>query len=228
MIALLGDIHGDAAALRMLVARSANAGASCIIQLGDFGVYPSVFHRLTRVAKESPIPIYFIDGNHEDHAIIEAWPCEAGKYEVVKDKLIYLQRGTYHDIDGRLFACLGGAGSIDKAARLASNMHWSPGEQIRDEEVARLVNIFEMPIAAMLTHTPPQEYINKWFDISPIRSAYVRRCFGAPEDWFDPSAHKVQEAWEKLGRPQLFCGHMHVQKRDEQVMILDIDQLVLF
>lgn len=226
MLALLGDIHGDYSVLHDAVTKARANGASALIQLGDFGIYPSYVAMFVHVARQSPIPIYFIDGNHEDYGIIKSWPNE-DQYHLVKDKLIYLKRGTVLELDGRRIGCLGGAGSIDKATRIRQKLDWFPEEQINPDDSFALMKLAaQNPVDFFVTHCPPQEIITKHFDRPPVGLIERQRWWGVPPEWFDPSAHVVQNMWSVMGKPRLYCGHMHRAVQDDTVRILDINEVV--
>lgn len=223
MIAFLGDIHGDAATL-LAKARSAHKdGATALIQVGDFGVYKFCLDAFFELGPLSPIPIYFIDGNHEDYRIVRSWPSTEPK-ELVPGKLTYVPRGTVLTIGGLRVGFLGGAGSIDYNMRTEGSDWWPNEEQIKDEEVDKL--IAAGPVDVLAVHTPPRGFIDRYFDTTPERARRSRLAFGAAPDWVDPSADKVQRAWEALGKPPLYCGHMHAAIRvTEKVRLLDINEL---
>lgn len=223
MIALLGDIHGSVEAL-LSGARSAHkSGATLLIQVGDFGVYPSYFDALCEAADLSPIPIYFIDGNHEHYPMVRSWPSSTPT--TFGTDLTYIPRGTVLELDGLRVGFLGGAGSIDYAYRTAGGDWFPDDEQIKDHEVERLVA--SGPVDVLVTHTPPRSVIDQFFDTTPAKAASARRMFGAALDWTDPSADKVQAAWDALNRPMLYCGHMHRAISLPGVRVLNINELVL-
>lgn len=232
MIALLGDIHGDPLALASAAARAGANGASVLVQLGDFGAWPGMLSKLVAAAKGSPIPIYFVDGNHEYFPLLQEWWGQmandgASVYHVLRDKLHYVRRGSVLTLDGRTIAFLGGAGSIDYRLR-RPGVDWFPEEQIQDADVARLE-----PWAAnrgkgvdfMATHCPPQHVVTKYFETPRLRALEARRAYGAPSDWSDPSTGKVESAWHRLGCPPLYCGHMHETIQDGSVRLLNINEL---
>jgi len=72
MILLLGDIHGNAGVLREAINKAEMVGdVTAIIQVGDFGLYPENEHYFKSVVEKSTIPIYFIEGNHDDCNLIQ-------------------------------------------------------------------------------------------------------------------------------------------------------------
>lgn len=221
VIAIAGDIHGDSQLLNSALQKAVAAGAVALIQAGDFGVYPFTLEHLMAVAASSPIPVYFIDGNHEHYPIIKSWPSTECK--TIAPNLTYVPRGVVLEIAGLRVGFLGGAGSIDYAYRKAGRDWFPNDEQIADASVDAL--IAAGPVDILITHTPPRSTVDKFFDISPARARASRRLFGAAPDWTDPSADKVQRAWEALGRPPLYCGHMHRAVEDYPVRILNIGEI---
>jgi hypothetical protein len=232
MIALLGDIHAMPGVLEYAIRKAREEKfCSAIIQVGDFGVYPHVLDYFKRIAETSPVPIYFVDGNHEKFSIIKQWweimeITHDSTFHLVQDKLIYVRRGSVLNIDGRRIGFLGGAASIDFAYR-SKGYDWFDEEVIRDEDCERLLQqAAGRPLDFLVTHSPPQRVITKHFDNPPERALRVRQAFGAPDDWYDPGAHRLDAVWEKLGFPKNYCGHMHRSIADGQCRILNINELL--
>ena len=223
-IALLGDIHGDARTLLARAKSAAEQGATVLIQVGDFGVYKFSLDALVEAAGASPIPILFIDGNHEDYRMVGAFPTSEPKE--IAPKLTYVPRGSVLYVENIRIGFLGGAGSIDYNYRTKDSDWWPDAEQIKDGEVERLLSAGEVDV--LVTHTPPRSIIDRFFDTSPIKAQQARRMFGAAPDWTDPSADKVQRAWDALNRPPLFCGHMHRTVLYENVHILNIGEMTFY
>lgn len=176
-----------------------------------------------RAAEASPIPIFFVDGNHEDYRMVGAYPKTEPKQ--IAPNLTYVPRGSVLYVENARVGFLGGAGSIDYNYRTKDSDWWPDAEQIQDSEVERLLFAGEVDI--LVTHTPPRSIIDQFFDTSPIKAQMARRMFGAAPDWVDPSADKVQRVWEALQKPPLYCGHMHVSVRHENITVLGVGELVL-
>lgn len=210
-VVLLGDIHGVTKVLEA-VDRFASTDPKIVagIQVGDLGWYEQtvpLFHSLNL-----KLPWYWIDGNHEDFSLFR-------KYEVVTEvapNLFYVPRGTVMEVGGMKIGFLGGASSVDKQARLRLGWHWSADENITDEDIAKFDGVDSVDL--LITHCPPQSIIQKHFD--PMKLIY----FGLSPLWRDPSADKVEALWERLGKPNLVCGHMHEPVTDGNVRILDINE----
>ena len=220
-VLILGDIHGVWYYLRDAVKKAVENGCVAIIQVGDFGLMSWRMNHmddaaLWQIVKDSPIPIYFIDGNHDDCTY---WTQKSGIYRV-KDNLFYIQRGTITNIADIQFAFLGGAGSIDKDYRIRNRFHWDKCEQIATEDVSRLFtnwdNLGKPQIDVLVTHTPPNSIIQSNFD--PLGKIQ----YGVGVDWVDPSAYVVEDVWNGLNNPLNISGHMHRSVRGPNYQILDI------
>jgi len=217
-ILLLGDVHGDYRILQQAVDEAIARDATAVIQLGDFGLFPGNEQKFYQVC-QSDIPIYFIDGNHDD---CTRWM----NYETVgkvfgNSNLHYVPRGSVLEIDGRTIAFMGGAASIDKAWRLKDGHHWDQNEEVTQADVDRLLkNAAGKNIDMFITHCPPQTMINEHFD--PRNKLW----FGVGLDWHDPSQTFIEEAWHKIGTPQIYSGHMHRFVETATATILDINQIM--
>lgn len=221
MICLLGDIHGIAYSLDKAINDARKKGATALIQLGDFQLYlsnPSA-RLFYEVVKKSPIPVYFIDGNHDD---CTHWKQYNSVTRIWDDaNLWYVPRGTVMDIDGHTIAFMGGAGSIDKQFRLQHGYTWDENENISPNDVSRIIeNANGKQIDMLLTHCPPNSVVNKHFD--PVN----KLLFGVGLDWHDPNQDVIEDIWSRFGHPMLYCGHMHRSVHGQTYRILNIDELV--
>jgi UDP-2,3-diacylglucosamine pyrophosphatase LpxH len=221
MILLLGDIHGNHSRLRYAIHKAVQTDATAIIQVGDFGLFGNGDSAagFYNICKESPIPVYFIEGNHDDcvrwvqyEEVSRVWP---------DANLWYVPRGTVMELDGRTIAFMGGAASIDKDYRLRQNMHWDENENITPAQIARLLKNAEgKQIDLFITHCPPNSVIEEHFDNSN------KLYFGVGLDWTDPNQQIIEDLWHKLGTPMVYSGHMHRRVGGVSYRILDIDELV--
>ena len=78
----------------------------------------------------------FIDGNHENHALLDTFPVEewhGGKIHRIKPSVIHLMRGQVFEIAGKTFFTMGGASSTDKEYR-TENVSWWARELPSAEE----------------------------------------------------------------------------------------------
>lgn len=224
MIGILGDTHGNFVRLRKAAEQAHSNGAHSLIQVGDFGYYAGMtaFQNFL-VSNPLPLPVYWIDGNHEEHEHFldnhDGLPIQ-----LVNTNCWFIPRGSVLEVDGRTIAFMGGASSIDKKYRITNHWHWSPLEDIRykdmmqmDLELASVGNKVDM----MITHVPPQSVIAAYFD--PRESSMY---FGVPLDYVDPNAKYIESLWQQLGYPPLYCGHMHRSITERTCTILNIDELI--
>ena len=120
----------------------------------------------------------FIDGNHENHDLLDKYPVEewhGGKVHKISDHIIHLMRGQVFTIDGITFFTMGGAESTDKKYRKEGVSWWArelPSDEEYEEALRNLEKVdFEVDI--VLTHCAPEGYIGK--NMSPIYNSNISR-----------------------------------------------------
>lgn len=225
MIGFLGDVHSQEIGVKKVIAAIEEHNKNCVefnnpekiitalIQVGDWGIKSQYMNTI-----KPSIPIYWIDGNHEDYEYIRR--INSGTTPVnVSENIFYVPRGTVLELDGRRIAFMGGAASVDKAWRTPGK-DWFPDENITLQQIRKLDTAKNIDI--LVTHVPPQSIIRKHFN--PLNLL----MFGLSVDWVDPNAVAVEDIWKDLGYPQIFCGHMHQHIVDDKCTILDINELIAF
>ncbi len=99
----------------------------------------------------------FIDGNHENHNALNAYPVtewHGGKVHQISDSVYHLMRGQVYDIDGLSFFTMGGADSVDKYHRVI-NVSWWENEMPSKAEYEEAMNNLEkhnMKVDYVITH----------------------------------------------------------------------------
>lgn len=221
MIMLLGDIHGDINVLKNAIKIAMAKKATALIQVGDFGLMQKhgIETGFYNAIKDSTIPVYFIEGNHDD---CSRWVEHTEVTQIYLDaNLFYIPRGTVMEIDGRTIAFMGGAASIDKNYRLRQNMHWDSKEEVTQENINLLLKNAEgKKVDMFITHCPPQTVVDEHFD------PRNKLMFGVGLDWNDPSQDFIENAWKALGYPFIYSGHMHRFVEGMTYCIIDINQLL--
>jgi Icc-related predicted phosphoesterase len=208
-ICFVGDIHGEFEFFEKLPKRVELPSDMTFIQVGDFGWYPQ---NIQYFPQNFPNPVYFIDGNHEHFPLIRG----VTEIKEVKPNLFYVPRGTVMEIDGWTIGFIGGGESVDRYWR-TKEIDWFPDERVTEEDVNKLLNCGKK-IDILVTHAPPKIAID--YNFTPIR----RESWSLPRDWEDVSAQRIEHLWNNLGRPRLYCGHMHRSVKWNNVRILDINE----
>jgi hypothetical protein len=190
-ILVAGDTHANERNIKRLMDTAARCGCQAVIQVGDFGYWPHetggrwFLRNAEKMAWQKKIPLFWIDGNHENHAMIDRYlrdspssdrlvgiptaqltpkipgrgkSGQASSPDVPKrteDWLRYLPRGYRWEWEGVHLLALGGAWSVDREFRQPGRSWW-PGETINDEDVVRACEGGRVDV--MVTHDAPGEY----------------------------------------------------------------------
>ncbi|WP_246361985.1 metallophosphoesterase family protein [Paenibacillus alba] len=106
MIYITGDVHGSISIGRRLNTKNFPEQKKMtkddfVIISGDFGLIwngdKEDQYWLKWLHKEKPFTTLFIDGNHENHDMLDAYPVEiwnGGKVHRINDSVIHLMRGN--------------------------------------------------------------------------------------------------------------------------------------
>jgi predicted phosphodiesterase len=147
-IAFLGDTHGNWGHIKRfyeyLSVTDLLDDIDAVVQVGDFGFWEHKQHGVEfldcvdRIAANRGVPLYWIDGNHENFELLyenyvqEKWD----EFIPIRDNVIYIPRGKTWEWDGVKFMAFGGAYSVDKSAR-TPYISWWPHETPTMVEVDR-------------------------------------------------------------------------------------------
>lgn len=148
-----------------------------------------------------PYTILFIDGNHENHELLNSYKIEkwnGGKIHRINDSLIHLMRGQVFNIDGTTFFTMGGAMSTDKEYRIEGISWWKEEEPSIKELKEGLINLdkHHWKVDYVLTHTAPLHVLKL------INALY---CMENLSDY-------LQIIDDKLTYKKWFFGHFHDDK----------------
>lgn len=212
MIRFVGDLHGEWSTLHNMDL----SGVTAIVQVGDFGFYS----QLLGDWKLLGIPVYALDGNHEQHTLLNH--NADAPYEVVKG-LWYVPRGCVFELDGRRIGACGGAASIDYRYRTDGKDWFSVLEQPTNAQIKRLVDVHTTtPCDILVTHTIPQSECDKTIGPPPL-------IFGQPANWYDPSMLILEALLSVKGNTPWFAGHFHRNVcTPAGIRVLDIEEYVDF
>lgn len=143
-VGIAGDWHGNAPWACRVVRAMREAGVSRVYQVGDFGLWSGAHGRryletLHKVLDELDMVVYVVLGNHEDYTRVASMRSGQDGWLYMKglSRIRYAPRAHTWIDTGCRFASLGGAGSIDRLARVEGDTWW-PQEEILDSDVEEL------------------------------------------------------------------------------------------
>jgi Icc-related predicted phosphoesterase len=223
---LAGDWHGDVNHMRGVYAKACRVEADIIVQLGDFGygwrrsqfkgtggmVECTFVEQVEKMVKETGIPCYWLDGNHENFDFLyevelpRRTPEPDGTYQL-REGVFYMPRGTMMHWGGYRFLICGGATSLDRAEREPGYSWWWQ-EALTDEDVEKCKAQGRADF--LLTHDFPIE--------CTIRDRHLDPYWG-PE-----AMHATMENRKRVSQVLAACkaravihGHLH-RAYSEQIM----------
>jgi len=189
-ILICGDTHGNNAWWARLVEYAQKHACEKIVQLGDFGYWEhrregvEYLDKTSKKATMAGIPIYFIDGNHENHPLLwERYPPGEDGFCKLRENLYYIPRGNSWTWDGVKFLGIGGAYSVDKPWRVQEEETyreprtlWWPTELIRDVDVQKCLEVGKVDV--VFSHDCPTGIelpgIGGEYPVSNANRAYLR------------------------------------------------------
>lgn len=152
-IAFMGDTHGNLPYTHKALRYAAKNSSDLVVSVGDFGFWgDSYTQNVGEEAGRLGLQVFFVDGNHERHDLLNSLPVREDGFRVLHDNVAHIPRGTVWTWDGVNFLGLGGAHSVDRQWRTPS-VDWFP------EETLTYGQLFEasqaLNIDVMVTHDCP-------------------------------------------------------------------------
>ncbi len=140
-----------------------------LIICGDFGLpwYNDVQDlQCLEWLAQKPFEILFVDGNHENFDLLNAFPVEVrygGKVHKLYDNIFHLMRGEVYEIEGKIFFAFGGASSYDKFMREEHISWWTEEVYNKEELFTAVGNLVRVgyEVDYVITHTAPRKFINQ-------------------------------------------------------------------
>ena len=204
-----GDSHKSISYLRDMAQKANEFGCDVMFSMGDFGYWPRIptgvafLESATRLANKYNMPIFFLDGNHEDFKMLEdvhGALTFTDRFHEVRPRVFYSPRGHTFEWDGVRFMTMGGAYSVDRSNNVLGE-GWFLEEEITLPQARRAQNAGKIDI--LLCHDAP--------DIVDLRTHMSR--------YVTMESAKMNR--RLLGdivrstRPQLVIhGHHHLSYRD--------------
>lgn len=217
-----GDTHGNLDWIETLSTLAAQHRCAGVLQLGDFGLWPDQrvlrFEKrvalnegwLDAVAESASLQGVwwrFLDGNHDAHPLArQQYPVGPNGIRPIRSGLVdWADRGSRWEWCGRVFAALGGAVSVDRAARTEGYSYWPTEEIAADDLRVLFARAGGTGVDVLLTHDAPQLPPGKRpIADSPVAVACMR------------STHMVRQAADGVQPKLLMHGHFH---RDYQAVL---------
>lgn len=135
-----------------------------VIVCGDFGgIWDGEKHdaECLRDLEDRSFTTLFIDGNHENFDLLNAFPMESwngGKIHRINDSVLHLMRGQIFQLENKTFFTMGGGNSIDKEYRLPGRSWWSqemPSE-VEYDEARKNLKLHGNKVDYIITHAAPE------------------------------------------------------------------------
>ncbi|EFQ84359.1 Ser/Thr phosphatase family protein [Aeromicrobium marinum DSM 15272] len=153
-----GDWHGEVDAVVAAMRAAQNHGCEVVVQLGDLGILwpgekPTLFDRpLMQAVSDAGVTFVFIDGNHDNHAALNAYDRDRHGWAEVLTGIWWAPRGHRWTWSGVTFGALGGAFSVDRTYRIEGVDVWCDLEEPTRADVQRLG---PAGLDVLLTHDVP-------------------------------------------------------------------------
>ncbi len=169
MIYVTGDTDGDISRFsdEFLPNQSEWTENDYLIICGGFGF---IFLNNERekenldLLEQKPYMILWIDGNHENFAVLSQYPVEewnGGKIHRIRRNIFHLMRGQCFTIEGKKFFTMGGAYSINRVWREKKVSYWDEelpsDEEYKEASSTILANNNEFDY--IITHTAPKQVL---------------------------------------------------------------------
>lgn len=218
-IMFAGDIHGNSEHAEWLFDHAVENKVDVIISCGDFGYWPHYgwgkhfLNSVEYMARENQIMFYWVDGNHENHDILDMIVEEEGADAPIpmgSKWLNYIPRGCVFTIGSTTIMGYGGAYSWDWKDRELGISYWRQ-ELINDYKVAELP---EQKVDILVTHEAP---LGKTISYKDEIAISVRQ------------RELVSEIQEKVNPSLHVCGHHHIREtwmnNETEVHVLGRDEM---
>jgi Icc-related predicted phosphoesterase len=193
-IYIAGDIHGRFDLLNIWIRDN---HPDILICCGDFGYWPRDIGNLVDQIVPGSTKIFFCDGNHEQHDLLDQLKKDQGLYPInVTTNTFFCPRGTIINFNGYNFLFFGGADSIDKNMRTIK-FDWFPQEVISytDVEVFMEHNS-DRNVDVVISHTCPNIILD---DMLKYNGAKTN----------DPSCKALDFIYEHTKPKMWYFGHWH-------------------
>lgn len=210
-ILITGDKHGTYRPFFGLRERQELFESDILLITGDASYvwdenYPCSLETLRQLF---PGTVAFLDGNHENHALLNSLPEETwqgGRVHRAGEGIYHLIRGEIYRIHGQTIFVFGGARSVDRDQRQEGKDWWQMEEPTAEEldYGRRQLLAHREEIRYVLTHETPLSARASITRKKAIAEDY--RLPGVLEEWY-----RIMEDAPEFR--QWYFGHLHVDQR---------------
>jgi hypothetical protein len=157
---LIGDTHGNLGFTVAMLDAFRKRDIRLVVILGDFGFLwlperggTEELDQLNARVEKNGQTLLFVDGNHEDHKALAAYPIADDGIRWLASRVGHLPRGYRSTLkDGSVIAALGGANSVDFEHRVMNESWWTE-EGITGDD---LVALGSERVDVLLAHDAPK------------------------------------------------------------------------
>lgn len=170
-VAVAGDWHGNQSYALKAINWAAKQNVDSILHVGDFGFWrsPDGYSKtLGERALKLGIEIFFVDGNHENHDLLDSLPISDDGTRAVAPGVTHLPRGFTWDWNGGKWLALGGAHSVDRQLR-REHIDWFRQETLSLGDAFRASSVGQVDF--MVTHDCPDRVLLPGIDNRSIWEA---------------------------------------------------------
>lgn len=198
---ILGDVHAHWDLLVDISRRAFIDGCDVIFQVGDLGFGFGEIPDLTPI-----IPVYFADGNHENHRALNALH-DTDEIVEIYSNIFHVIRGGVLELGGLSFLFAGGSFSIDRKYRV-KNVSWWEDEVISESDAAKMLSHPCDSIDVVISHDCPFSVnISKFMVTNQISRDYLEKVYRyySMSSWFFGHYHQRYYRFDIEKGTQFFC-----------------------
>lgn len=205
----MGDVHADFGFVRRCIDRAQLSGCDALVALGDWGAHwqalwsQSFTASVREALEDSPVPLYWCRGNHDNAAYLSALVEDHGDDKPIEitSNYYYLPDGLRWQLGSSTIGVLGGEFSVDWRGR-TPYVSWWPEELPSAVAVERLGT---ERVDLLLTHGPPElpdDFVSGW-ELPP-----------QDQDKQDVARILIRKALRQTRPTNMAHGHLHRRYRD--------------
>ncbi len=224
MIFLAGDIHGNLEVQKVVDFFEAYphplSKADTLILLGDTAICwddGPMDAQLQLVLQTLPVTVAFVDGNHENHDLLNnrrvvSW--KGGLAHQIREDIYHLMRGEVFTLEGKTFFTFGGGYSVDCLRRTPGLTWWEremPGKEEYQKGLANL-QAHGNRVNYILTHTAPS-----W-----VLEQELFELFEGEE----PLQEFLDEVAQCVTYDHWYCGHFHVDATPDATFTMVYNNII--